>query len=152
PTSDGNAVSIICEPQGTRPHRFRGSCALRCYRSRHQPALANAYPMLSRSRRELWPCWQAILQRLRGTAMIPTALYFSHPRPVNGYAVTKPPRTTRMSFSIPGPQTQVCSMPIRTLPSWLLLVALAWARPASAADWPTVHHDAQRSGLTGDCV
>ncbi len=43
-------------------------------------------------------------------------------------------------------------MPVRTPLTCLLVMALSWARSAPAADWPTVHHDAQRSGFTTDCV
>src|SRR5262245_5828532 len=34
----------------------------------------------------------------------------------------------------------------------LLLAGLLGAGPARADDWPTVHHDARRSGFTADCV
>src|SRR5262245_30485792 len=34
----------------------------------------------------------------------------------------------------------------------LVVMAFFWAMPASSADWPTVHGNAERNGLTADCV
>jgi outer membrane protein assembly factor BamB len=42
--------------------------------------------------------------------------------------------------------------PPRLTSASLLAAALSCAGPAPAADWPTVHHDARRSGFTADCV
>ena len=41
---------------------------------------------------------------------------------------------------------------MRALLTCLLAALLAWAAPAAADDWPTVHHDAQRGGFTANCV
>ncbi len=43
-------------------------------------------------------------------------------------------------------------MSVRNLLAVLLLAGLPCAVPARGADWPTVHHDVQRSGCTPDCV
>jgi hypothetical protein len=41
---------------------------------------------------------------------------------------------------------------IRALAPGIVVAGLCWAGAAAADDWPTVHHDARRSGRSADCV
>src|SRR5262249_28204066 len=52
----------------------------------------------------------------------------------------------------PSRPARINRMFIRTLGPGLVVVGLCWAGAAAADDWPTVHHDAGRSGRSADCV
>jgi hypothetical protein len=51
-----------------------------------------------------------------------------------------------------GAKEIIHSMSVRILPIAIVLAVLFFVRAGRGADWPTVHHDPQRSGLTSDCV